>query len=126
MEFPADRTYSSDHLWVLPQAQGQARLGISDYAQDQLGRVIYVDLPSVGDTIQAGSEMGAVESAKSVSDLIAPISGQVLEVNQTLVEQPGLINDHPHDQGWLLLVKPEGEPPAQLMSAEDYQKSLEI
>ena len=125
MDFPADRAYSSDHLWVQKQDDGSARVGISDYAQDQLGRVIFVDLPAAGDALSAGEEMGAVESAKSVSDLIAPLSGQVREINATLADQPGLINDHPYDQGWLVVVEPEGDPLADLMTAQEYRNSLD-
>ena len=122
MNFPDDLSYSADHLWVRLQGE-QATLGISDFAQDQLGRVVYVDLPAKGDVVSAGSEMGAVESAKSVSDLIAPVSGQVVEVNQKLRDQPTLLNDDPYGQGWIAVIKLDGEPPA-LMSAADYKASL--
>jgi glycine cleavage system H protein len=124
MEFPPDLKYGADHLWIREQKEGMATLGVTDFAQDQLGKVVFVELPSVGDTLQAGSEMGAVESAKSVSDLISPISGEVVEVNEFLEDEPATINDDPYGQGWLVQVRLEGGLPAELLSAEEYQKQV--
>lgn len=124
MEFPPELSYSQEHLWVRQEDEGQVVLGISDYAQDQLGKVVYVDLPEAGDQVEAGQEMGAVESAKSVSDLIAPVSGEVLEVNESLADDPATLNDDPYGRGWLARVKLEGSLPAGLMSAAQYAKLL--
>lgn len=123
MNFPDDLRYSSDHLWV--RLIGDiATVGISDFAQDQLGKVIYVDLPAVGQAVSAGAEMGAVESAKSVSDLIAPVDGVVVEVNPALDETPSLLNDDPYGAGWVAKVRLTASPPAGLMDAAAYRASL--
>ncbi|KMY68536.1 glycine cleavage system protein H [Desulfocarbo indianensis] len=124
MEFPPELSYSQEHFWVRQEDDGQVVLGISDYAQDQLGKVVYVDLPEAGDQVEAGQEMGAVESAKSVSDLISPVSGEVLEVNESLADDPAALNDDPYGRGWLARVKLEESLPAGLMSAAQYAKLL--
>lgn len=121
MNFPDDLLYSPDHLWV--RAEGaQAFIGISDFAQDQLGRVVYVDLPTIGQAVTAGQEMGAVESAKSVSDLIAPLTGTVTEVNQALADSPTLLNDDPYATGWLAKIELSGALPDNLLDAVAYKK----
>jgi glycine cleavage system H protein len=125
MNFPADLLYSSDHLWLRQEADGTLALGITDFAQDQLGRVVYVDLPQVGGQVAAGKEMGAVESAKSVSDLICPVSGQVTAVNELLDDTPTLLNDDAYGQGWLVVVQPSEPLPSSLMSAERYRAAVE-
>ncbi|MCB2189168.1 MAG: glycine cleavage system protein GcvH [Deltaproteobacteria bacterium] len=104
MQYPPDRKYHPEHMWVKVE-DGEALVGISDFAQDQLGKVVYVDVPQPGDEIAAGQEMGAVESAKSVSDLVAPVDGLVLAANQSLGDQPSLINEDPYGQGWIARVK---------------------
>lgn len=123
VNFPADLHYSPDHLW-LRQQDGAYTVGLSDFAQDQLGRVVYVDLPSVGQAVSAGREMGAVESAKSVSDLIAPLSGKVLAINDALNDDPAPLNDDPYASGWLAKIEAQGPLPENLMDAAAYQKSL--
>lgn len=121
MNFPDDLLYSPDHLWV--RAEGaQATVGISDFAQDQLGRVVYVDLPSVGQAVSAGQEMGAVESAKSVSDLIVPVSGSVAEINEALADNPAPLNDDPYASGWLARIELSGPLPGDLLDAAAYRK----
>ncbi|MFH1057621.1 MAG: glycine cleavage system protein GcvH [Pseudomonadota bacterium] len=123
MNFPDDLRYSPDHLWV--RLEGDiAFVGISDFAQDQLGKVIYVDLPAVGQELSAGAEMGAVESAKSVSDLIAPIDGEVVEVNPDLAIHPASLNEDPYGLGWVAKVRVNGPLPAELMDAATYQARL--
>ena len=121
MEYPPELSYSPDHLWVRDEDNGEVAVGITDYAQDQLGKVVYVDLPEVGDEISAGDEMGAIESAKSVSDLIAPVSGEVLEVNDALADDPTVINDDPYGGGWLARVKLDNGLPEEIMSSVDYE-----
>jgi glycine cleavage system H protein len=101
--YPADRKYTRDHEWVRV-ADGQGRVGITDYAQQQLGDVVYVELPAVGRTFAQGEQFGAVESVKAVSDLYCPVSGEVVRVNDTLGEHPETINRDPHGT-WLIVVK---------------------
>lgn len=122
MNFPDDLLYSREHLWVRDLGQGLARVGISDFAQDQLGRVVYVDLPALGQAVAAGQEMGAVESAKSVSDLISPLSGQVAAFNDALNDDPAPLNDDPYGAGWLAEIKLAGPLPSSLLAAADYRK----
>ncbi len=101
---PDDRKYSKEHEWL--KIDGDAAIiGITDYAQDQLGDVVYVDLPAVGATITQFEKMGEIESVKAVSDLFTPASGEVLAVNEKVVEKPELVNNDPHGDGWLLRVK---------------------
>lgn len=120
MLFPAELRYSKEHTWV--QATGATlKVGISDFAQDQLGEVIYVELLAEGDELDQDAEFGVIESAKSTSDLFMPISGEVVAVNHALEDEPGLVNQSPYQDGWMLEVKPSE--PAQLkdiLSAEDY------
>lgn len=120
MEYPAEYRYTREHEWV--QVSGNAAtVGITHHAQDQLGDVVFVELPSVGAKLQAGGPFGAVESVKAVSDLYAPISGDVTEVNESLIDAPEKINEDPHGEGWLvrLAVADINELP-QLLSAEQY------
>ena len=105
MTFPDDLLYHAEHLWVRRLDGAEVTIGISDFAQDQLGKVVYVDLPEEEDELEAGSEMGAIESAKSVSDLIAPVSGVVLEVNAALDDDPSPLNNDPYGAGWLARIK---------------------
>lgn len=105
MNFPEDVKYHDAHMWARALPEGVAEVGISDFAQAQLGTVIYVDLPEPGDRVSAGLEMGAVESAKSVSDIISPVNGQVLEVNSPLEDTPKLINQSPFGEGWIARIK---------------------
>ena len=123
MNFPDDLRYSPDHLWVRLIGD-TATVGLSDFAQDQLGKVIYVDLPAVGQIISAGAEMGAVESAKSVSDLIAPVDGVVVEVNAALADDPSALNHDPYGAGWVARVRLAPPLPAGLMDAVAYQAKL--
>jgi glycine cleavage system H protein len=121
---PDDRKYTREHEWVkLEDAQsGRALVGITDYAQDQLGDVVYFDLPRAGTAVQHLQKMGEVESVKAVSDLYSPISGQVIEVNTDLVDHPELVNEDPFEKGWLMRVTMSN--PAELddlMTADEYE-----
>jgi glycine cleavage system H protein len=101
---PSDRRYTSEHEWI--KADGdQYLVGITSFAQDQLGDIVYVELPGVGDRIRAGQAFGVIESVKTASDLYAPVSGEVVEVNTTLTDQPQTVNDDPYAAGWLIKVK---------------------
>lgn len=116
MNVPGDLRYSSDHEWVSVSGN-RARIGITDYAQDALGDVVYVQPPSVGSSVTAGSSVGEVESTKSVSDVYAPVSGTVVAVNDALSSSPELLNQDPYGTGWLFEV--ELSDPAQVEALLD-------
>ncbi len=120
MNVPADRRYSEDHEWALTE-DGLVRVGITDYAQDALGDVVFVQLPSVGATVNKGEPLGEVESTKSVSDVYAPVTGTVVEVNAELNDSPNRLNDDPYGRGWICVLRPE-DPGAVdgLLDAEAY------
>lgn len=125
MTSPADRSYIKDHDWVQVGADGMAVFGITDYAQDSLGDVVFVELPEPGAEVSQSETFGEIESVKAVSDLIAPVSGTVAERNDAVVDAPELVNDSPYDDGWLLRV--EMADPTEiddLMSAEEYDSFL--
>lgn len=105
LSFPEDIRYSQDHEWVRAE-DGVMVVGISDYAQDQLGDIVFVELPATGTMLEQGREFGSVESVKAVSELLAPLSGEVVEVNATLEDQPELVNAEPYTGGWMLKIKP--------------------
>tara|TARA_B100001093_G_scaffold232192_1_gene222656 strand:- start:796 stop:1185 length:390 start_codon:yes stop_codon:yes gene_type:complete len=105
-EFRADLKYSESHEWVKLEADGSVLVGITDHAQDALGDVVYIELPDVGDDMEAGAEVAVIESVKAASDVYAPISGEVLETNQALQEDPGILNRSPYDMGWFMRVRP--------------------
>ncbi|HET6350867.1 MAG TPA: glycine cleavage system protein GcvH [Coriobacteriia bacterium] len=120
MAHPNDRKYSNEHEWVLVDGD-VATIGITSFAQDQLGEVVYVDLPDAGDTITAGDTFGEIESVKSVSELFAPVTGEILEVNDGLADTPETVNKDPHDAGWMIKVKLDDASEYDgLMSAEEY------
>ena len=119
-DVPGDRRYLESHEWIQADAD-PARVGISDFAQDELGDVVYVELPEEGEEIAAGDSFGVVESIKAVSDLYAPVSGTVAAVNDRLVDEPELLNEDPYGEGWLIEV--EGVDEAELgdlLDAEAY------
>jgi len=104
MNYPNDLKYTSEHEWV--RVEGDvATVGITDYAQDQLGDIVFVELPEEGSGVEKGETFGVVESTKSVSDLYAPVSGQVLEANDPLLDSPEIINEDPYGEGWLVKIK---------------------
>lgn len=104
MNIPEDLRYTSDHEWIRTEESG-LRIGITDYAQDALGDVVFVELPAVGSTVELGGSMGEVESTKSVSDIFAPVSGTVIEVNEALDGAPGRLNEDPYGEGWLCVIE---------------------
>ena len=122
MSVPGDLQYTKSHEWVRV-ADGVATVGITDHAQDELGDVVFVELPEQGATLAAGDSFGAVESVKAVSDLYAPVGGEVVEVNSALEDSPEKINEDPYGEGWILKLQVSGE--ADLLSAADYEKLLE-
>ena len=122
---PDDRKYSKEHEWVKMEDATQALAGITVYAQDQLGDIVYVDLPKTGATIRFMEKMGEVESVKAVSDLFSPITGEVTEVNERLLDHPELVNEDPLGEGWMMRVTVSNAAELdQLMSAEEYEAFL--
>jgi glycine cleavage system H protein len=105
LEYPEDLRYTAEHEWVRVGSDGVARVGITAFAQDALGDVVYVSLPAAGDSLVAGDSCGEVESTKSVSDLYAPVSGEIVAVNGTLDSAPELVNTDPYGEGWMYDVK---------------------
>jgi glycine cleavage system H protein len=105
MDTPEDLRYSTDHEWVRV-ADDRVRVGITDYAQDALGDVVFVDVPSVGATVEAGGTLGEIESTKSVSEVYAPVGGEVVAVNASLADQPELLNSDPYGDGWICELRP--------------------
>lgn len=120
MEMSAELLYSKDHEWVRVEPDGVAVIGVTDFAAEQLGDVVYVDLPEAGSDIAAGTEMGEIESTKSVSDLFSPIDGTVTEVNDAVVDAPELVNSSPFEEGWLIKASFDSLPD-DLLSAEEYK-----
>ena len=122
---PDDRRYTKDHEWALLEG-GRVRMGITDYAQDALGDVVFVQLPDIGAAVTAGEPLGEVESTKSVSDVYAPVSGQVVEVNAELSDAPNHLNEDPYGEGWMCVIQP-GDPStlSGLLDAEAYRKLTE-
>jgi len=120
MAHPSDRVYSKEHEWVLVDGD-VATIGISDFAQDQLGEVVYVDLPGVGDMLSAGDSFGEIESVKSVSELFSPVTGEIIEINSALDDSPETVNSDPHGAGWMVKVRVESDADlTALLSADEY------
>ncbi len=122
---PPDRRYSRDHEWVLLEGISKGVVGITEFAQDHLGDVVYLDLPKVGAKLTQFDKLGEVESVKAVSDLFCPVSGEVVEINEMLSEHPEVVNEDPYGQGWLLHV--ETSDPSELdalLTAEQYDAFL--
>ena len=124
-KIPEDLRFAESHEWVREE-NGTVRIGISDNAQEQLGDLVYIELPEVGAAFSAGDPCAVVESVKAASDLYCPISGEVVEVNETLDGSPEIINDDPYGEGWIFVLKPtEPGEVESLMSAEAYGEMLE-
>lgn len=120
---PREYRYTKEHEWVCPAGDARGRMGITDYAQSQLGDIVYLDLPAPGTAVEQFEKMGEIESVKAVSDLFAPVSGQVVEVNQEVIDTPQLVNQDPYGAGWL--VRLELSQPSELdalMSGEEYDR----
>jgi glycine cleavage system H protein len=122
---PEDLKYTKDHEWVRDEG-GDLRVGVTDYAQDALGDIVFVTLPDTGSTVTAGQACGEIESTKSVSDVYAPVSGTVVERNEALDSSPELINSDPYGDGWMLVIRPgEGAAAEGLLDASAYQSGLD-
>jgi glycine cleavage system H protein len=123
--YPEDLKYTTEHEWV-KAGDGPARVGITDFAQNALGDIVYVQLPEIGTAVRAGDSFGELESTKSVSDIFAPVNGTVTAVNEALADQPDLVNTDPYGEGWLLDIDVEDDEEVEaLMDAETYQGQLE-
>ncbi len=125
VQIPDELKYTSDHEWAMEEGDLLV-IGITDYAQDALGEIVYIELPSEGDEITKGDPFGAVESTKAVSDLYAPVSGDVVEVNDVLLDAPETINGDPYGEGWMIKVRPyDPNELNDLMDFEDYAEYVE-
>jgi glycine cleavage system H protein len=120
-DYPDDRLYRESHEWLT--TADPRRVGISDFAQDELGDVVFVELPEPGDPLTAGESFGVVESIKAVADLYAPVDGEVVAVNEALFDRPELVNEDPYGEGWLLEVRVAGEP--DLLTGDQYRAQVE-
>lgn len=126
MNVPEDLSYTPEHEWISEVAEGRVRVGITDYAQDQLGDVVYVELPEVGKTVEAGELMVEIESTKSVGEVYAPVSGTVAAVNDEVSASPDLVNRSPYVEGWLVELDIDGDLPADgLLDADAYRDLTE-
>jgi len=122
--YPAELRYTREHEWAKVEG-GRARIGITHYAQDQLGDVVFVELPKVGARVTASKGFGVVESVKAVSDLFAPVTGEVVEVNGELTQTPETVNQDPYGKGWMIVVKPSNKAEwDQLLTAQQYEDFL--
>jgi glycine cleavage system H protein len=119
---PSDLRYTAEHEWVAPGDGASVRVGITDYAQDALGDIVYVQLPETGSTVEAGQPLGEVESTKSVSEIYAPLAGTVVALNAQLADTPELINTDPYGSGWLVEIEPADPSAVEgLLNAEAYE-----
>ena len=124
LDFPGDVRYSEDHEWAKVEGD-TVTVGISDYAQDRLGDLTFVEMPDIGDAFEAGEEFGTLESTKAVSEMLMPVSGEVIEVNMALEESPDLVNHDPYGDGWILKIRPsEPEDMESLMTRDAYMEML--
>jgi len=124
MNIPADLLYTKEHEWA--EIDGDvATIGITDYAQGELGDIVFVELPQVGDSVHQGDSFGTIEAVKAVSDLYAPLSGEVVEVNEELADAPEVINQSPYEDGWMLKIKlSDPSEKGGMLSADDYKKLI--
>lgn len=123
MTFPAELKYTKDHEWIRLESDGTAVVGITDFAQRELGDIVYVDINTVGETISEGELFGTVEAVKTVSDLYLPVSGEILEFNAALEADPDLVNSDPYGEGWMVRVKITGSTDA-LLSVNAYKELI--
>jgi glycine cleavage system H protein len=125
MSTPEDNRYAKSHEYVHVEA-GVATIGISDYAQKELGDVVFVELPQVGSELEAADELGSIESVKAVSELFSPVSGEVIEINEALAENPALVNTDPYGDGWMVRIRlSDATEVDELMTAEEYDEYIE-
>ncbi|AVQ99758.1 glycine cleavage system protein GcvH [Oceanobacillus sp. M65] len=124
MSIPKDLLYSKEHEWVKKE-DGKLRIGITDFAQDELGDIVFVELPEVGDELELNEPFGSVESVKTVSELYAPVSGKVVEVNADLEDSPEFVNESPYEKAWMVVIEPSEQAQLdELLNAEAYEAVL--
>ncbi|RMG59301.1 MAG: glycine cleavage system protein GcvH [Bacteroidetes bacterium] len=123
MKLPEDLLYTKDHEWVRIEGD-MATVGITDFAQGELGDIVYVEIETLDETLEANEVFGSVEAVKTVSDLYMPVSGTIVEINGALEEAPETVNSDPYGEGWMIKIKLNGEPAGDLMTADEYAKSL--
>ena len=124
MKFPENVKYSSDHEWVRVEGD-EAYVGITDFAQDELGEIVYVDVTTEGETLEKGEVFGSIEAVKTVSDLLMPVAGEVLEINAKLDDEPELVNKDPFGEGWIIKITIDNEETlSELMTAEAYKEFI--
>lgn len=124
-DIPEGLRYTPDHEWARLEPDGRVRVGITDFAQEQLGDVVYLDLPSIDSTTEAAAPMGEIESTKSVSDLVAPVTGVVVEVNEKAREDPVTVNQEPYGSGWLVILTPSDSAQFDaLLTSAEYRELL--
>jgi|SRR5690625_691429 len=125
MSLPEDLLYSEEHIWAKHEGD-RVLFGVTEYAQSELGDIVFVELPEIGDEIEEDEPFGSLESVKSVSELYAPVSGKIIEVNEELEDSPELANESPYDEGWIIAVEPSEESELdELLSAEEYKSLIE-
>ncbi|MBN9655469.1 glycine cleavage system protein GcvH [Halobacillus litoralis] len=125
MSVPKDLRYSEEHEWVKEEGE-KVRVGITEFAQSELGDIVFVELPEVGDELEADEPFGSVESVKTVSELYAPLSGKVVEVNEDLEDSPEFVNESPYDKAWMVVVEPSDNSKVNdLMTAEEYEAMID-
>lgn len=125
MDFPEELQYIKEHIWVRVEG-GKAVIGITDYAQSELGKITSIELPEAGDEIQQEDSFGSIEARKTVADMYAPLTGTVLELNEELLDNPALLNEDPYDSGWIMVISlDDPEELTLLLSAEEYAEALE-
>jgi glycine cleavage system H protein len=125
VDHPKDLRYTKEHEWARDEGDGRIRVGITDYAQDALGDVVYVDIPETGTEVTAGQPFGEVESTKSVSDVYAPVSGTVIERNAALEDRPELVNQEPYGDGWMIAIQVESVSLEELLDADAYAQFVQ-
>ncbi|MDQ0298366.1 glycine cleavage system H protein [Salibacterium salarium] len=124
MSVPKELKYSQEHEWV-KEEDGKIRVGITDFAQSELGDIVFAELPEVGDEVKTDEPFGSVESVKTVSELYAPVSGKVVEINEELEDAPEYVNESPYDKAWMIVVEPtDPKEVEKLMSAEEYEEMI--
>ena len=125
-DFPTELKYANSHEWARLESDGTVIVGITDHAQDALGDIVFIELPESGAEVEVGAEIAVVESVKAASDIYSPVSGEIIEVNSALEDEPELVNGSPYEDGWLFSVKlSSGEDFSSLLDAEGYQALVE-
>ena len=123
MNFPAELSYTQDHEWIRIEEDGTAVVGITDFAQHELGDIVYIDITTVGQSLTKGDVFGSVEAVKTVSDLFLPVDGEVLELNPAIEKSPELLNSDPYGEGWIIRMKPANAAESDgLLTADAYQE----